>query len=165
MSHGNEITIRILGGFFIWFCIHIIIFAFPTFDGGTYILDDNYHIGGWPGRIWKNYENTGSFTLVTQIESDIEKFSVIDVYVLLKAGNEWYAINRQDHIISQFESLENLKDTLKLQRNIHFTTSRPWSRLRFFWPAVSLSIIAGICVIALLFFKEIKSFLVNCLKN
>lgn len=159
MSRVNEIAIKILAGLFIWFCVNTLVFAFPTFDGGMYILDDNYLIGGWPGKIWECYTYAGGLSRVTQIENKVDKFAVTNNYILLEAGNEWYAINRQDNEISEFVSLEALKNTLKLEDNIRFTTSRPWLRLHFFWPAFFVSLIAGVFIFGLFFSGEIKRFI------
>lgn len=156
MSRVSEIAIKLLAGLFSWFLINTLVFGFVTFDGGVYVLDDNHFMFGWPDSLITQFNiNTGKSRLIS-LKSEIEQLSITDNYILLEAGNKWYAINRQDHEMSEFVSLEALKNTLKLEDNIRFTTSRPWLRLRFFWPAFFASLSAGVFIFSLLFSREIK---------
>ena len=163
MSRVNEITIKIIAGLFIWFYIHSVIFGIAGKDGGMYVLDDNYRIFGWPGRLVKRFEETPSFTAVKEIKSDIDAFAVLDGYILCKAGDAWYAIDRQKHTISQFADYERMKDSLEHGRfvKIHLTRSKPWLRMCFFWPAILISITSGIFIFGLMFFREIKGVLLK----
>ena len=151
--------IKIVAGLLIWFLIHSIIFGIAGMDGGAYILDDNYVIHDWPGRIWRRYENTKSFSPEPKIESKIDKFAVTESYIFLKAGTEWYTINRQSREISQFDSLGAMKSAVKIKSDIYFSSSKPWLRMAYFWPAISISIPIGVFIFILFFSKEIKSFI------
>ncbi|MBN1471974.1 MAG: hypothetical protein JW925_09345 [Syntrophaceae bacterium] len=165
VSNTASIFIRLLAGLIIWFCIHSVIFGIAGKDGGMYVLDDNYRIFGWPGGLVKRFEDTPSFTAVNEIKSDIDAFAVLDGYILCKAGDAWYAIDRQKHTISQFADYEQMNDFLEHGRfvKIHLTRSKPWLRMCFFWPAISISIAIGVCIFILFFSKDIKNLILSVL--
>lgn len=157
VSNITSIFIKAAAGFLIWIFVHSAIFGIAGKGGGMYTLDDNYKIGGWPGRVWKRYEDTQSFAIITQIEEKIEKYNISASYILFKAGNDWYGINRQSHDISKYSSLSDMKDALKINGEIHFKSSRPWLRMMFFWPAFISSTIAGLSIFLIIFREEITT--------
>ncbi|MHC4602777.1 MAG: hypothetical protein ACYS6W_05535 [Planctomycetota bacterium] len=79
---------------------------------------------------------------------DVNAIAVLDKFIIGRASNGWFAINRETHkVLYPYESKEKLKsEAMVIFSDSDLTTSRPWSRM-----VIHLRTKVALPLIALLF--------------
>lgn len=130
MFHVIKIIIKIVLCVFLWLLIsNVPIGMFVLKDGGIYMLDENYYVAGWPGRLFKN-----SYPF-REIKGKVDKFAVIENFIIVRTNDGWFAINKKTRDVSKsFATIEMLKESLDFTfENSQIIDSRSWLNLRGFW--------------------------------
>jgi len=104
----------------------------------TFILDSDYVLWHWPGRLmrlkptyWDDIKVMGVEYIDPLRDYDVNSFAVIDEFIVGRARRGWFAINRQTHEVwYPYESQEELKSAANVVfSDSDLTTTLPWSRM------------------------------------
>lgn len=142
MVHVIKIITKIILFVFLWLLISDVpIGMFVLKDGGIYMLDDNYYVGGgWPGKLFKGSEP------IREIKGEVDKFAVLEKAIIVRTNDGWFAINKKTRDVSKsFETVEMLKESLNFTfGDSQIINSRSWLNLRGFWFMLTTYALVGL---------------------
>ena len=143
-------------------------FAFLVCQGpdGTYILDSNYQLWKWPGAIirlkpvyyWSDKDDE-SIEYVNPLKHHkhgrVNAFAVLDEFIIGKAPEKWFAINRKTHAVwYPYKSQQELESATGIVfSDLKLTTSLPWSRMVIYSSTkvtqLLIALFFGVCLIGI----------------
>ena len=150
----------------VWLIIgwNIAIFGWLVCQGpdNTYILDSNYVLWNWPGALMRlepvrlDNEDTIDYINVLARSVSVTRIAVLDTFIVGKAGDAWFAVNRKTHRVwYPYSSPEALKSASGVTFSAsQLRASRPWSRLVISpYTKVVLPLIALLVVVPVVGFR------------